>query len=201
MDLNGTLVQSTGEPAIDELRPLPGAFAALRALTEVGFACPVITVQGRISAGAFTEETFRRWYREFATIAHHHGARLDGLYLCPHRAEDGCRCRKPLTWLYRQAADDLAADVHRSWVIGDTGPDLQAAHDLGVRSILVRTGHGSRAAHDPVPRDRVVGTIVDAVEHILQHAGTTSPGTSTSPTRDPLNVCDTGTHPAAQIHR
>lgn len=167
MDLNGTLVESTGHGTGGGLRPLPGAFAALRALANAGIACPIITVQSRIAAGRFTEQTFRDWFRTFDTTARQHGARPDGLYLCPHRVDAGCPCRKPLTGLYRQAGADLAADPTRSWVIGDTSADLRAAARLGARGILVRTGHGLKAANDPVPRDAVVDTVADAVAHLL----------------------------------
>jgi D-glycero-D-manno-heptose 1,7-bisphosphate phosphatase len=161
LDLNGTLAEPL-PLAEQSLTPLAGAFDALRLLTDAGYGCPVITVQGRIGTGLLGDQEFRAAFRSFERQAATHGARLDGLYLCPHSASQVCPCRKPRTQLYEQAAHDLDADLSRSWVIGDTSPDLGAAHHLGIRAILVRTGHGHAAEHDPTPRQAVVDDVLAA---------------------------------------
>ena len=43
-----------------------------------------------------------------------------------------------------EAARDLGLDLRRSWFIGDKMIDVQCGHAAGTRSILVRTGHGSK---------------------------------------------------------
>jgi D-glycero-D-manno-heptose 1,7-bisphosphate phosphatase len=166
LDLNGTLAQPL-QADRREFTSLPGALDALRALTEAGIACPIITVQGRIGTGQLTRRQFHAAFRSFRQQADQHGATLDGLYLCPHPATHACPCRKPRTHLYERAARNLSADPTRSWVIGDTSLDLAAARLLGIRAILVRTGHGQAAEHDPTPRDAVVDNVLAAANHIL----------------------------------
>jgi D-glycero-D-manno-heptose 1,7-bisphosphate phosphatase len=68
------------------------------------------------------------------------GAIVEGPYLCPHRYKVPCPCRKPSGLLYRIAAADLGIDIARSFVIGDTRDDLEAARVLGCPGIVVRTG-------------------------------------------------------------
>jgi D-glycero-D-manno-heptose 1,7-bisphosphate phosphatase len=186
VDLNGTLAHALRGGA-GFLSPIGGAFDAVRLLTKAGYACPVITVQGRIGAGVLTEQRFRAAFAVFERQAAEHGAQLDGLYLCPHAAAQGCPCRKPQTALYEQAARDLDADLSRSWVIGDTGLDLGAASNLGVRAVLVRTGHGHAAQHDPIPRDAVADHVLAAARHILgsadRHLQSHAVGEVTSETR------------------
>jgi uridine kinase len=46
--------------------------------------------------------------------------------------------------MIERAAEDLFVDMKNSWMIGDTTTDLQTAQNAGLRSILVRTGHGGR---------------------------------------------------------
>ena len=165
LDLNGTLAEALSPEGLS-LAPLAGAFEAIRLLTSAGYACPVVTVQGRIGTGLITEQQFRAAFSRFELAAAQHGAHLDGLYLCPHAASYGCPCRKPRTLLYQRAASDLEADLARSRIIGDTSLDLGASHDLGIPAILVRTGHGHAAQHDPTPRAAVVNDVLAAAHHV-----------------------------------
>jgi histidinol phosphatase-like enzyme len=63
-----------------------------------------------------------------------------GPYICPHRFGENCRCKKPSTFLYEQAASDHGIDLPRSFVIGDSVADVEAACRFGGKGILVRTG-------------------------------------------------------------
>jgi D-glycero-D-manno-heptose 1,7-bisphosphate phosphatase len=69
-------------------------------------------------------------------------ARLDGIYICQHGPEANCSCRKPQPGLLHQAAQELALDLNRSYVVGDRYNDLQLAARVGARGILVLTGYG-----------------------------------------------------------
>lgn len=48
--------------------------------------------------------------------------------------------------LFLRAAEELSIDPQRSYVVGDTLKDVEAASRIGARGILVRTGYGSEAA-------------------------------------------------------
>jgi D-glycero-D-manno-heptose 1,7-bisphosphate phosphatase len=68
---------------------------------------------------------------------------VDGVYLCPHKPEDNCACRKPKPGLLLQAAKELLLDLEHSWMIGDAWSDLQAGQSAGVgQTILLKTGRG-----------------------------------------------------------
>ncbi len=70
------------------------------------------------------------------------GARLDGLYVCPHHPDEGCPCRKPKPELLLRAARDLDLDLTHSYLVGDRYQDLETAANAGVKGILVLTGYG-----------------------------------------------------------
>ena len=71
------------------------------------------------------------------------GARLDGVYCCPHGDDDGCDCRKPLPGMLRQAQCDHGLDLCECYVVGDAGAwDMMMARDAGCSAVLVRTGLG-----------------------------------------------------------
>jgi D-glycero-D-manno-heptose 1,7-bisphosphate phosphatase len=107
------------------------------------------------------------------------GARLDGVYFCPHHPSVGeppyrqdCDCRKPRPGLLKRAEAELGADLSRSWVVGDREGDLQLAWGVGARGALVKSGYGlgewtHLAPRWPRPADLVAEHLLEAVERIV----------------------------------
>jgi D-glycero-D-manno-heptose 1,7-bisphosphate phosphatase len=140
LDLNGTLVLPIIVEHLSQLRLIGDADAAVARLSSAGFVCPVVTIQSRIGKGFLSIEEFQDWFRKFAAQFRTQGAEVVGPYVCPHRFREVCRCKKPNTFLYEQAAADHGLDLHRSFVIGDSAADVEAASRFGGRGCLVRTG-------------------------------------------------------------
>jgi D-glycero-D-manno-heptose 1,7-bisphosphate phosphatase len=152
LDLNGNLVEPLKQERLDELTLIPGVAEAVARLTAAGFVCPVVTVQSRISKGLFSISDFHTWFAVFAADLQAQGAILVGPYVCPHRYDEPCPCKKPNVLLYERAASDHQLTVADCFVIGDSPDDVRAARRLGALGCLVRTGW----ARDP----RVVETAV-----------------------------------------
>jgi D-glycero-D-manno-heptose 1,7-bisphosphate phosphatase len=70
------------------------------------------------------------------------GARVDGYYYCAHTKQDNCDCRKPLPGLLEQAAREHGLRLDRSFVVGDRYGDVELAHGVRGRGVLVLTGYG-----------------------------------------------------------
>jgi D-glycero-D-manno-heptose 1,7-bisphosphate phosphatase len=71
---------------------------------------------------------------------------VDGVYVCPHRPEASCACRKPAPGLLLRAAAELGLDLDASLMIGDALSDVQAGLAAGARPALVLTGRGADQA-------------------------------------------------------
>jgi D-glycero-D-manno-heptose 1,7-bisphosphate phosphatase len=88
------------------------------------------------------------------------GARVDGIFYCPHDPAEGCDCRKPAPGLLLQAADALDLDLSRSVFVGDAATDVAAGQRVNCRTILVRTGRGVETeealAHSTLPQPTYV---------------------------------------------
>ncbi len=111
------------------------------------------------------------------------GARLDGVYYCPHHPEIGppeyrraCICRKPGPGMVEQARDELGLNLARSVIIGDHGSDAEVArHFPGMLAILVLTGHGA-GQYEKVEKgelsmpDHVAPDLRSAVTWLLEQA-------------------------------
>jgi len=167
LDLNGTLVLPLKQESLDEMTLVPGADTAIARLLTFGLVCPVVTVQARIEKGLFTEAEFRAWFMSFFSNL---GLDVKGPYICPHKYNHVCPCQKPNSLLYQQAAQELGLDLSRSYTIGDSPQDVQAACRFGGTGSLVRTGW---AAQDQVVEKArasaafIGDTIADAVQWIL----------------------------------
>ncbi len=127
----------------EDFRFLPGALDAIARLTRSGFRIVVVTNQSCIGRGLATHEDIRLIHRIMEERIEEVGGRIEAVYYCPHKPDDGCSCRKPKPGLFLAAQEDLGIDLVQSIVIGDSLSDLQAVEKIHGTSLLVRTGHGS----------------------------------------------------------
>ena len=181
IDRDGTLTEEVGYVNHPKrLRLLPRAAEAIRRLNAAGVPAVVVTNQAGIARGYFSEDVLHAVNGELRAQLRAAGARLDGVYVCPHHPEAGeppyraaCECRKPKPGLLLRAAADLNLDLARSVMVGDKPSDLEVAPQVGARSILVLTGYGLgeweyRREHFPITPDHVASDLLDAVEWALK---------------------------------
>ena len=176
LDRDGTISEEVGYlNLISRFRMLTGVGAAIRKLNEARLVVVVVTNQSGVGRGYFPEalvhEVHERMVRELAA----EGARLDGVYYCPHVGADECSCRKPKTGMLERAARELRLNLGKSFVVGDRGGDVATAQRAGCRSVLVRTGFGEgelawHAPGWPQQPDFVARDLAGAVEWILREA-------------------------------
>src|ERR1051326_3338998 len=180
IDRDGTLTDEVGyvnHPS--RLRLLPRSAEAIRRLNRAGVAAVIVTNQAGIARGYFSEDVLRAVNAELVAMLERAGARLDGIYVCPHHPTEGpppyrmlCDCRKPQPGLLLRAADELALDLTRSVMVGDKPSDLEVAPKAGARGVLGLAGHGRgeweyRREQFGVTPDHVAGDLLDAVEWAL----------------------------------
>ncbi len=166
LDLNGTLVLPITPEHPREYYAIAGAADAVALLCRAGFVCPVITVQSRIDKGLYSEDEFREWFQSLIGNFSARGAFLEGPYICPHRFETECACKKAGGLLYRRAATELNIDIASSFVVGDSGDDVTAARTIGCRRVRVRTGWPV-AAEDEALCDYVADNVLAAARWIV----------------------------------
>lgn len=172
IDRDGTILEQDGyllDP--HRLRLLPGAAEALGRLRRGGFRIAIVTNQSPIGRGLLSWGRLRRIHERLTDELRRRGVTLDGIFVCPHRPEDGCRCRKPQPGLVWQAAARLRFDPASCWIVGDNACDVDLARAVGARSVLVETGHGA-ALPGPVRAraDRIAADLAGAAGAILEHA-------------------------------
>ena len=184
LDRDGTLTDEVGyvnHPS--RLRLLSRSAEAIRRLNAAGVPAVVVTNQAGIARGYFSQDVLDAVNATLVAQLAEAGARLDGVYVCPHHPTEGappyrarCECRKPKPGLLRRAAAELGLDLARSTMIGDKPSDLVPGREVGAATVLVLTGYGrgeweyhrDRFAVKP---DHVADDLLDAVEWALAQRG------------------------------
>ncbi len=172
LDRDGTIcrdVHYMRSPEQFEL--LTGVAEGIRRLNQLGVKVIVATNQSGVARGYFTLETLQKIHEKMIEELSRRGAKIDGIYYCPHHPDEGCSCRKPKTGMLERAAKDFNLDLKKCFVVGDRKLDLDTAKNAGCVGILVRgpeTEEGLQAEFE-------VKTLVEAaelIERLLKAADT-----------------------------
>ncbi|MDD3845743.1 MAG: HAD family hydrolase [Syntrophorhabdaceae bacterium] len=125
---------------------LPGVFEAIRLFNANDRLVIVVTNQQCIGKGLVTMEAIETIHTKMTGSLEENGSHVDGIYVCPHLASDGCSCRKPGTGLFEMALKDfrkrgISIDMSNSYMIGDSATDILAGERAGLRTILLASDY------------------------------------------------------------
>lgn len=176
LDRDNTIIHNEGDlgdPAL--VRLVRGAAHAIGSLQHLGFHIIVVTNQGGVARGAFTEDDVQKVHQRIADLIHEvSGAAIDRFYYCPYHPDGTIPeytrehpWRKPQPGMLLQAAADLHLDLEQSWMVGDQPRDIVAGQAAGVQTILLDPT-GAHAGGDVRPDYRVT-TIAEAAAMIAQN--------------------------------
>ena len=143
LDRDGTICEEMGYiNHSSRFQMFPFVPVAIRRLNQAGLAVIVVTNQSGVARGIFPESLVHLIHEKMAAELAATGARVDGIYFCPHKPEDACDCRKPRPGMLERAAREHSLDLAGSYLVGDRNMDLEMARQVGARGILVLTGYG-----------------------------------------------------------
>ena len=152
MDRDGTIIEERhflADPA--EAVLIPGAWEAIRLLSEHGFFIVMVSNQSGVARGMFSEDAVRSVNDRVLKLLEDEGTHIDATYYCPHHPHGVlpqyarvCQCRKPAPGMGRRAAAEHGIDLSQSYMIGDKPSDVAFGENCGMKqSFLVSTGYGS----------------------------------------------------------
>ena len=187
MDRDGTVCEEVGYVNhVDRIRLLPRSAEAIRLANQAGFQTVIVTNQAGVARGYFDEELVHEVHDAVRRQLAEAGARLDGIYYCPHHPEVGappyrreCDCRKPGPGMLLRAREEMGIDLASSYMVGDTVKDLGAGRAVGATTVLVLTGYGRGEREHQSHRwslhpDHVCEDLLEAVQWILAREGRTA---------------------------
>lgn len=169
LDRDGTIIVDRDYPGDpDAVELILGAADAIRRLRASGFLALMVTNQSGIGRGLITEGDYRAVQARMEALLGEAGAKLDGVYYCPHAPDrvPACECRKPATGLYLRAAEEHGVELSRSYFIGDRMRDVLPGSTFGGRGFFIR-GTESLAEGDLPEGVTAVGSLAEATEQLL----------------------------------
>jgi D-glycero-D-manno-heptose 1,7-bisphosphate phosphatase len=156
LDRDGTLIdvlrdEETGTVSVafhpDQLRFLPGVIDGLKWLAAAGYGLAIATNQPGPAKGQISLAAVERTNQALVSRLAEHGVEIAALEVCLHHPSGGpggearwvgeCTCRKPKPGLLLNCIARAGFDVARTWMVGDSASDVEAARAAQVRSALV----------------------------------------------------------------
>ncbi|MFH0815626.1 MAG: HAD family hydrolase [Methanobacteriota archaeon] len=110
---------------------LPGAMDAVALISKKGYLCAIITNQSCVGRGVVPRETVDDINGRMVAELEKAGGKISGVYVCPHRPDEGCPCRKPGTLNFERAMKDLGVRADEILFVGDNESDREAARRVG----------------------------------------------------------------------
>lgn len=146
IDRDGTLIEEPADQQVDALqkiRLMPCVISALRKLQELGYRLVMVSNQDGLGTASFPQADFDACQEHILALFESQDIHFDEVFICPHRAEDDCDCRKPRTGLLTRFLADNHLDRSLSAVIGDRDTDMELAARLGIRGLRVGDGESA----------------------------------------------------------
>jgi D-glycero-D-manno-heptose 1,7-bisphosphate phosphatase len=113
-----------------------GVAEALKLFSDKGYLLIVITNQGGIARGLYTEGHVEQLNERLSQYCRERGVELTEIYYCPHHPDYGkCLCRKPGSLLLEKAIARFRIDPAQSYFVGDSERDCIAGAAAGVTTI------------------------------------------------------------------
>lgn len=174
LDRDGVLIENRPDYVREwsQVQTFTEAINALTISAIKNYRIVIVTNQSAVGRGIISLEIANEINHRLVKLIHSNGGQVDGIYMCPHKPDDNCSCRKPKPGLLLQAAKDLSLDLHRSWMIGDAWSDVKAGQAAGVKqTILVKTGRGraqlAQVRPDNISNNLVIENLTRAIDTIV----------------------------------
>jgi len=123
----------------------PGIKDFVRGLKDKGYLIIVVTNQPDLARGNISPDGLDTLHKLMCLELP-----IDQVYVCQHRDEDNCSCRKPQPGMLTQAAEQWDIDLKASFIIGDQWRDIGAGKNAGCRTILISAPYNKEVQADYV---------------------------------------------------
>ncbi len=166
LDRDGVINRDLGTYCykIEDFDPIPGSLDAIATLRRKGYKIAIITDQGGIEKGIYTQEQVDTLHEHMLKLLGEAGCfSIDAIYYsASSRKEDPFA--KPNTGMFKRCEKEIKdIKFKEGYYVGDKIKDLKAAMNIGAKPVLVRTGYGletekelNRYAHKELKRRTLI---------------------------------------------
>jgi len=146
---------------LEDFTLMPYTQSSVELLKQNGFKVIVVTNQPDIGHGLVTLEIVKSMHHKILEKT-----MVDDIFLCIHRQDEGCDCRKPKPGMLIHASEKYEIDLKRSFMIGDRASDIEAGKRADCRTIFIDRNYAEPRPLDP---DFTITSLQKAVTYILNN--------------------------------
>lgn len=145
LDRDGVINKDLGTYCFrqEDFDPIPGSIEAIATLRRNGYKIAIITDQGGIEKGLYTEADVDLVHEKMFQLLGEAGcSSIDALYYSASSRKDD-PFAKPNLGMFKRCENEVKDIRFREgYYVGDKMKDLKAAYNIGATPVLVRTGYG-----------------------------------------------------------
>ena len=146
LDRDGVINRDLGTYCFrpEDFDPIPGSIDAIATLRRKGYKIVVITDQGGIEKGLYTENDVEAVHTKMFQLLDDAGcSSIDAIYYSASSRKDDPSA-KPNVGMFKRCEKEIPdIKFNQGFYVGDKIKDLKAAMRMGAKPILVRTGYGA----------------------------------------------------------
>jgi len=181
LDRDGVINERAAEGSYitkwEEFHILPGVAESVALLNAAAFCVLIVTNQRCVAKGLMTTRDLEILHERMVGHLTRSGAKIDGIYYCPHELDALCECRKPRPGMLLEAARANHIELSSSWMIGDSDIDIDAGRIAGCKTARIVASIGTNEKPDQhritrIPADIETYSLLDAVKQILNSQAT-----------------------------
>jgi D-glycero-D-manno-heptose 1,7-bisphosphate phosphatase len=141
LDRDGVLVDNSEHYYIwkkEQLAFVDGVFENLKLLSLKGFQLFIVSNQGGIARGLYTQEEIIEFHKELIRTFRDQQIEIAEILFCPHHPEiEKCLCRKPSGLMIEKLIAKYSLNKADCLMIGDSESDIEAAIQAGINAIRI----------------------------------------------------------------
>ena len=181
IDRDGVLNRDLGTYCYrpEDFEPIPYSMEAVALLRNLGHRIVIITNQGGIEKGIYTINDVDKTHNYMLELLGRAGcSSIDAIYYSASSRKDDMYA-KPNTGMFKRCEREHPyIKFYQGYYVGDKITDLKAAHKIGAKPVLVRTGYGKEteellkkfAYRDIKKRAIIFDTLWDFAKYIEDQA-------------------------------
>lgn len=183
LDRDGVLINKVdylSNPS--QIHLLPKVAEGIKRLNAANAVLIVVTNQPVVARGLATIKDVKLINDTLVATLNKKHAYINAIYFCPHHPESHhpdippsavkfrvkCQCRKPKIAMLKKAVRDFNINLEKTFIIGDSLSDIKAGKNLGIITILSKTGHSEKDKNDTASPDYVASDFSEAVDIICK---------------------------------
>ena len=129
-------------------------------LKTVGFMVFVVTNQPDVGKKLISKKILNKMHDKLKK-----NTLIDEIFVCTHKQDEGCFCRKPNPGMILDATKKYKIDLIKSFLVGDRAIDIEAASKASCRSIFLDKKYIEKA---PIKQEATFSNLTQATNYILK---------------------------------